>query len=181
MTPQLHPATAQLLGNFRYDHLPADLQEVSRPFHDLAHRLAETLTGPEVTRALGDLWDAKNWAVVAASNTALEGTAPSTAPSAPEAGAIVLYRVTAADADGINRRRKDFHDNGSAESRTGFIGHFGNWVREGDLFPAVVVQVHAESVVTCNLQVLLDGNDTYWATSRPEGTSTGTWSRKGGV
>ncbi|MDT0567928.1 hypothetical protein RM704_10670 [Streptomyces sp. DSM 3412] len=68
MAAQPHPAVARLLDNFRYDHLPALLQDVSRPFHDLAHRLAETVTGPEVTRALERLWDAKNWAVLAASN-----------------------------------------------------------------------------------------------------------------
>ncbi|MFI9824406.1 hypothetical protein ACIHFC_28740 [Streptomyces sp. NPDC052013] len=68
MAVEIHPATAQMLGNFRYDHLPTHLQEVSRPFHDLAHRLADSLAGPEVTKALDDLWKAKNWAVVAASN-----------------------------------------------------------------------------------------------------------------
>lgn len=62
---EIHPATAAILRHFRYDHLPTHLQAVSRPFHDLAHQLAETLSGPEVTRALGDLFDAKNWAVVA--------------------------------------------------------------------------------------------------------------------
>ncbi|MEV1079861.1 hypothetical protein AB0I98_16690 [Streptomyces sp. NPDC050211] len=72
MAAAIHPATAQMLRNFRYDHLPAHLQEASKPFHDLAHQLAETLTGPEVTKALDDLWKAKNWAVVAASNTAPE-------------------------------------------------------------------------------------------------------------
>ncbi|MFD3614423.1 hypothetical protein ACFWWT_04070 [Streptomyces sp. NPDC058676] len=65
MAAVIHPGTAAVLRHFRYDHLPEDLQEVSKPFHDLAHQLAETLSGPEVTRALGDLWDAKNWAVVA--------------------------------------------------------------------------------------------------------------------
>ncbi|PNG20323.1 hypothetical protein [Streptomyces cahuitamycinicus] len=74
MAATIHPATAQMLGNFRFDHLPAHLQEVSRPFHALAHRLAETLTGPEVTKALDDLWKAKNWAVVAASNTEQEAS-----------------------------------------------------------------------------------------------------------
>lgn len=177
MAVKLHPAVAQMLGNFRYDHLPERLQEVSRPFHDLAHRLAETLTGPEVTKALDDLWKAKNWAVVAASTAALEGV-PSPAPAL---GGTVLYRLTEDDATGINRRRKDFHTAGSAESRSGFVGHVGNWVQEGDVFPAVVVHVHAESTVTCNLHVLLDGNDTYWATSRTEGTGTGAWSRKGGA
>lgn len=175
MAADLHPDVAQMLGNFRYDHLPAHLQAVSRPFHDLAHQLAETLTGPEVTKGLDALWAAKNWAVLAASTAGLEG-APAPAPAA---GDVVLYGLTAADAEATNRRRKDFHDSGSADSRTGFVGHFGNWVQEGDLFPAVVVQVHAESTVTCNLQVLLDGNDTLWATSRAEGPDAGQWSRKG--
>lgn len=174
---EIHPATAQLLGNFRYDHLPAALQAVSKPFHDLAHQLAETLSGPEVTRALGDLWDAKNWAVVAASNSSLE--APS--PTVPQGGDVVLYRLTAGDAEGINRRRQDFHQSRSADSRTGFVGHVGNHVQEGDVVPAVVVQVHAESTVTCNLHVLLDGNDTFWATSRAEGNDPGQWARKGGA
>lgn len=175
MAVEIHPAVAQMLGNFRYDHLPAHLQAVSQPFHDLAHQLAETLTGPEVTKGLDALWAAKNWAVLAASTAALEG-AP---PPAPTVSDVVLYGLTAADVAGINRRRKDFHDNGAADSQTGFVGHVGNYVQEGDVFPAVVVQVHAESVVTCNLQVLLDGNDTYWATSRAEGTDAGRWSRKG--
>ncbi|WP_435209540.1 hypothetical protein [Streptomyces sp. bgisy034] len=173
MAAQLHPATAQMLSNFRYDHLPAHLQEVSKPFHDLAHRLAETLTGPEITKALDDLWKSKNWAVLAASTAALEGAPP--APAAPQAGDVVLYQLTEADAAGINRRRKDFHQAGSGEARTGFVGHVGNWVAEGEYCPAIVVRVHVESTVTCNLQVLLDGNDSYWATSRAEGTEVGTW------
>lgn len=175
MPAELQPAVAQMLGNFRFDHLPAHLQNVSRPFHALAHQMAETLTGPEVTKGLDSLWAAKNWAVLAASSSSLEEAAP----PAPAVGDVVLYALTEADAGGINRHRKDFHESGSADSRTGFVGHVGNWVQEGDVFPAVVVQVHAESTVTCNLTVLLDGNDTYWATSRAEGTDVGRWSRKG--
>jgi len=95
---QIHPATAQMLSNFRYDHLPAHLQAVSRPFHDLAHQLAETLTGPEVTKALDDLWKAKNWAVLAASTAALEGAPP--APRAPVVGDVVLVPVDAAENNG---------------------------------------------------------------------------------
>ncbi|MFB7776933.1 hypothetical protein [Streptomyces bauhiniae] len=72
MPAELHPAVDRMLKNFRFDHLPPALQEVSRPFHDLAHQLAETLSGPEVTKALDDLWSAKNWAVVAASTAVLE-------------------------------------------------------------------------------------------------------------
>ncbi|MFD7884102.1 hypothetical protein ACFV3N_16885 [Streptomyces bauhiniae] len=72
MPAELHPAVERMLANFRYDHLPAALQEVSKPFHDLAHQLAETLSGPEVTKALDSLWESKNWAVVTASTAALE-------------------------------------------------------------------------------------------------------------
>ncbi|MBK3563233.1 MULTISPECIES: hypothetical protein [unclassified Streptomyces] len=72
MAAEIHPDVARLLDSFRYDHLPEHLQEVSKPFHDLAHQLAETLTGPEVTRALERLWDAKHWAVLAASNSERE-------------------------------------------------------------------------------------------------------------
>lgn len=179
MAGQIHPATAAMLRNFRFDHLPASLQAVSRPFHDLAHQLAETLSGPEVTKALDDLWKSKNWAVVAASTAALEGAVP--APAVPEIGDVVLYRLTAGDVAHINPWRRDFHQNGSADSRTGFIGHIGNFVQEGDVFPAVVVRVHAESTVTCNLRVLLDGSDTWWATSRAEGEGLGQWSREGGA
>lgn len=178
MAAEIHPAVVQLLGNFRVDHLPEHLQAVSRPFHDLAHQLAETLTGAEVTRALERLWDAKNWAVLAAANGSSLEEASSPAPAV---GDIVLYRLTAGDAEGINRRRRDFHQSRSADSRTGFVGHVGNHVQEGDPAPAVVVQVHAESTVTCNLQVLLDGSDTFWATSRAEGSDPGQWARKGGV
>ncbi|MFS4105136.1 hypothetical protein [Streptomyces sp. PD-S100-1] len=174
----IHPATAQMLRNFRFDHLPAALQAVSRPFHDLAHQLADTLSGPEVTKALDDLWKAKNWAVLVASTAALEDAAPAAAP-AP--GDVVLYRLTVADANDINRRRKDFQGSGSAEEGTGFVGHVGNDVQEGDVFPAVVVRVWSEHSSTCNLQVLLDGSDAYWATSRGEGTAAGQWVRKGGA
>ncbi|MGW0869956.1 hypothetical protein ACWD3Z_05620 [Streptomyces sp. NPDC002740] len=177
MPVEIHPATARVLENFRYDHLPHHLQVVSRPFHDLAHQLAETLSGPEVTKALDDLWAAKNLAVVAASNAALEGAAPTFA--VPSLGDVVLYRLTEGDVAHINPWRRDFHQSGSAESRLGFVGHIGNSVQAGDVFPAIVVQVHAESTVTCNLRVLLDGSDTYWATSRAEGDESGRWFRKG--
>ncbi|MFI8299981.1 hypothetical protein ACIGCZ_29055 [Streptomyces nigra] len=179
MPADLHPAVTQMLSNFRYDHLPQHLQQVSKPFHDLAHQLAETLAGPEVTKALDDLWKSKNWAVLAASTAALEGEPP--APAVPEIGDVVFYRLTAGDAAHINPWRRDFYQSGSADSRTGFIGHIGNAVHEGDVFPAVVVRVHAESTVTCNLRVLLDGSDTWWATSRAEGDEPGRWTRKGGV
>lgn len=94
----------------------------------------------------------------------------------PTVGRIVQYRLTEHDAEAINRRRKDFHESRSADQQTGFIGHVGNRAMTGDVFPAVIVRVWNESTVTCNLQVLLDGTDTYWATSRAEGSEDGRWS-----
>lgn len=56
-----------LLKYFAYAHLPADLAEVSKPFHDLAHGMAETLpAGAETTTCLRKLLEAKDCAVRAA-------------------------------------------------------------------------------------------------------------------
>lgn len=52
---------------FRYSHLPPHLQEVSRPFYDLATKIVDTLPpSAEATLALRSLWEAKNLAVFAA-------------------------------------------------------------------------------------------------------------------
>ena len=52
---------------FRYDHLPEDLQEVSRPFGVLAHEMNETLPdGPEKSAGLRKLLEAKDCMVRAA-------------------------------------------------------------------------------------------------------------------
>lgn len=56
----------RMLSLFAYAHLPPHLQEVSKLFHDLAHRVVETVPqNPERTIALRHIWDAKNYAVVA--------------------------------------------------------------------------------------------------------------------
>lgn len=53
-----------LLQFFKYEHLPPHLQLVSKPFHDMAHKLAETLpNNPETTAALRKLMEAKDCAV----------------------------------------------------------------------------------------------------------------------
>jgi hypothetical protein len=93
----------------------------------------------------------------------------------PSLGRLVHYRLSEQEAEAVNRRRKDFHDSRSADERTGFVGHVGNWAAEGDMFPAMVVRVWDESTVTVNLQVFLDGNDVHWATSSAEGNEPGTW------
>lgn len=67
MNPKdLHPATTAILRFFEYDHLPDNLQEVSRPFWELAHRFAEEFEGAELTTGLRKLLEAKDCMVRAA-------------------------------------------------------------------------------------------------------------------
>ncbi|MEU1552095.1 hypothetical protein ABZ517_05160 [Streptomyces scabiei] len=89
---------------------------------------------------------------------------------------MVLYRLSASDAADINRRREDFAAGPGHADRTGYVGHVGNEAVEGAVYPAVIVRVWDDSEVTVNLQVHLDGNDHYWAPSRPEGDDVGQWS-----
>lgn len=54
----------QLLQFFAYEHLPAHLQAVSKPFGDLARELDAALpSNPEKTTALRKLLEAKDCAV----------------------------------------------------------------------------------------------------------------------
>ncbi len=53
-----------LLQFFTYSHLPGHLQEVSKPFGDLANQIEESLpSNPEKTTALRKLLEAKDCAV----------------------------------------------------------------------------------------------------------------------
>jgi hypothetical protein len=53
-----------LMQFFKYDHLPAHLQEVSKPFGELANQILVTLPrNPERTVALRKLLEAKDCAV----------------------------------------------------------------------------------------------------------------------
>lgn len=62
---KLHPATAELLGYFEYEHLKRPQRDVSEEFCKLAHRLVlrGDLAGPELTVALRKLLEAKDCAV----------------------------------------------------------------------------------------------------------------------
>ncbi|OZF33181.1 hypothetical protein CH296_11130 [Rhodococcus sp. 14-2496-1d] len=77
----------------------------------------------------------------------------------PTIGRVVHYTASEGSADAINKRRAT-------------SGHQGNTVHAGDVFPATVVRVWPTCV---NLQVQLDGTDTYWATSVYEGEGPHTW------
>lgn len=81
--------------------------------------------------------------------------------SAPTIGRTVHYTLCESDVKMINTRR-------DADPSS------GNRVQVGDVFPAVVVRVWTGTCV--NLQVLLDGRDTHWATSRTEGDGPTYWS-----
>jgi hypothetical protein len=55
MTP-----TEMILRYFEYAHLPPHLQEVSKPFCELAKQLATKTAGPETTAGLRKLLEAKD-------------------------------------------------------------------------------------------------------------------------
>lgn len=88
---------------------------------------------------------------------------------------IVCYTLTAHDAVAINRRRTDFA--ATVPASTGFQAHVGNYAEAGQVLPATIVRVFDPDGETgmCNLQVTLDGNDSYWATSRKRGDAPGEW------
>lgn len=97
-------------------------------------------------------------------------------------GQMVLYTLNEHDAEAINTRRRDFqafqrshthpHDAGQPGA-SGHQAHVGNDARSGDEYPALIVREFTPGSSVVNLQVFLDGNDSYWATSRGEGEQRG--------
>ncbi len=85
----------------------------------------------------------------------------------PTVGRIVLYRVTQNDIEGIMERRK---------ASGGLFN--GNPMDEGDAFPFLITEAWTGESPNkaVNGQLFLDGNDTYWLTSRMVGEGPGTWS-----
>lgn len=91
-------------------------------------------------------------------------------------GRIVHYKLSEADAAEVNRRRIPL-DAKSPGANMGFQYHVGNEVAAGDVVPAIITRVWSDFLV--NLTVMLDGNDTLWATSRTlvddSSATGGTW------
>lgn len=87
-------------------------------------------------------------------------------------GRIVQYTLSVGDANAINKRLQDALNNIAKhrEASDGSIVYVGNVARPGDTYPAMIVNLNGASV---NLQVFVDGNYTYWATSRSEGDQQG--------
>ena len=82
----------------------------------------------------------------------------------PTIGRIVLYRLRKEEIEVIERRRSKG------------IGE-GNPIREDSTFPMIIVRVWGETPESCvNGRVLLDGNDSVWATSVSVGEGPGTFS-----
>jgi hypothetical protein len=93
-------------------------------------------------------------------------------------GRIVYYVFDEASAAEVMRRRttgKSIADRIKQEVVTlehgtvpqwplGAQAHIGNDVHAGDVYPAMVIRVWGSSGCS-NLKVMLDGSDTYWATS----------------
>jgi len=96
-------------------------------------------------------------------------------PTKPTLGRVVHYRLTENDARAINIRRNDWHQTNIQDGpqSTGYQAHVGNPVVGGDIFAADIVRVWDDGHV--NLQVKLDGNDTFWATSVTNGRDNGNW------
>jgi hypothetical protein len=90
----------------------------------------------------------------------------------PSVGRIVHYSLTEQDAQQINRRRTDGPSIAerikAAIWPIGAQAHIGNSVQAGDVFPMVITRVWPSERGMVNGQVLLDGNDTFWAISREQ-------------
>lgn len=95
----------------------------------------------------------------------------------PSVGRIVHYTLSEDDATRINKRRKDAEVSEIAKDESGAIVHFGNQVKAGETYPLVITRTWGDQEGSAvNGQVLLDGNDIFWATSRKEGDNQGDWS-----
>jgi hypothetical protein len=108
----------------------------------------------------------------------------------PTIGRLVHYKLSAQDAEQINRRRttdtsiaeRMKHAVPSADGTAvpiygwpyGAQAHIGNDAREGAVYPMLIVKVWGNDIESAvNGQVFLDGNDVFWATSRTVGEQPG--------
>lgn len=98
------------------------------------------------------------------------------APKAlPTVGRIVLYTLTAYDAESVNKTRSDAQSNLAKHEKAsnGVIIHVGSEARQGDQLPMQITKVHEDGSV--NGRVALDGNDVYWVEKIQEGVGEDHW------
>ncbi|MBT2234740.1 hypothetical protein [Nonomuraea sp. NEAU-A123] len=92
---------------------------------------------------------------------------PTETTPTPTIGRIVHYKLSGHDVSMINlESMQSFGGQGVVRSP----------VKLGDVFPAIITRTFEGAGTAVNLQVFLDGNHSYWATSRSEGTDHGQWS-----
>ncbi len=70
MEPKPERTTPPIMRYFEYAHLPPKLQEVSKPFCELAQVIAANSSGPETSAGLRKLLEAKDCIVRASLNEA---------------------------------------------------------------------------------------------------------------
>jgi len=96
----------------------------------------------------------------------------------PTIGQIVHYKLTAEDAEAINRRRRHADESRVVHQHTGTVVHMGNPAESGDVYPLIITKVSATNAnedLAINGQVFLDGDDTLWVTSALQGSDNGQW------
>jgi hypothetical protein len=97
----------------------------------------------------------------------------------PTIGRIVRYTLTEHDAEAINRSRAGAQNLNAAgvtlaSQNLGPQIHIGNAVHEGEVYPLVITRTWGDQPGSAvNGQVLLDGNDTLWVSSRNGGDGAG--------
>lgn len=100
----------------------------------------------------------------------------------PSIGRIVVYRLTAENAQQINRRRtcgksiaERIAKNSEAASHwpIGAQAHIGQDTHREEEFPMMITRIWANGKVSG--QVFLDGNDVFWAEGVGEGAEAGQW------
>lgn len=96
----------------------------------------------------------------------------------PSIGRIVHYVLTDDDVNEIHRRRVS----GAGHSENwpaGAQAHVGNPVSPGEHVPMIICVVwpneHGPNFDGVNGQAFLDGNDSFWVTSKNEGMEPGSW------
>lgn len=121
---------------------------------------------------------------------------------APTIGRVVHYRLTREDVRSINRRYVDASEyyGEHRKNRLGTQLHVGNQHHHDEIVPLIVVRVwldeyspdnrvcrdylvgdedpvfhHPLSSYGINGQAVLDGNDSLWITSAPQGDFPGAW------
>lgn len=97
----------------------------------------------------------------------------------PTIGRIVHYKLDPLDVEHISRRRVANAIEAAAWP-AGAQAHVGNPVKVGQVIPMIVTSVwpdeYGPGIYGVNGQCLLDGNDSFWVTSKQNGTDPGMWS-----